>query len=343
MAEKMRFPTVLSQALNTKSLILAASNRPEEALILLRHALQIALQNDLAEAALRAYNNIGAMMNERDLHEDELASTVEGLELARKFGNRPWEEAMLIGRLTPFLFLGRWDDMKAVTEEARQLGMDPFNRLFGGELALLAAVDVWRGDIAEARANLETLNFATEEDVQLRVTWHGMNALVCRAEGKFQEAITSAELALEGRVELGVRAPSTKDGFVQLVEAALDTDDMGLAEKTLDLVRALGPGEVTPYMDAQFRRFEGRIAALQGGDPSPGLREAIRIFKELAMPFWDAVASLEHAEWLLAQGRDGEAAPLIEQARATFAKLRATPWLERLERSGALESLAQAT
>src|SRR5207248_6850125 len=110
MAEKMQFPDAMSQALNTKSLVLSSLSRPEEAILLLRHSLEIALNNDLGEAALRAYNNIGALMNERDDHPKEYDSASDGLELARKFGNRRWEEGLTLGRITPCLYLGRWDE-----------------------------------------------------------------------------------------------------------------------------------------------------------------------------------------------------------------------------------------
>jgi hypothetical protein len=37
------------------------------------------------------------------------------------------------------------------------------------------------------------------------------------------------------------------------------------------------------------------------------------------------------AEWLTGQGRAGEAQPLLAEARNTFERLEARPWLERLE------------
>jgi hypothetical protein len=111
----------------------------------------------------------------------------------------------------------------------------------------------------------------------------------------------------------------------------------------LDIVRSWRPGEVTPYMRAQTQRFGARLRAARGEDPALGLQEAIDAFREMTMPFWAAVASLELAEWLLSEGRSAEAAPLAEEARKTFEQLRATPWLKRLDSCGALDVLAQAT
>src|SRR5438105_14825070 len=58
LAERLMLPEVLSQAMNTKAVILAYRNRNEEALLLVQHALQLALDNDLHSSILRAYNNI---------------------------------------------------------------------------------------------------------------------------------------------------------------------------------------------------------------------------------------------------------------------------------------------
>jgi hypothetical protein len=51
------------------------------------------------------------------------------------------------------------------------------------------------------------------------------------------------------------------------------------------------------------------------------------------------VVELEHAEWLTAESRGEEAAPLVEEARAIFGKLNAAPWLERAEKIGVAEPM----
>jgi len=42
------------------------------------------------------------------------------------------------------------------------------------------------------------------------------------------------------------------------------------------------------------------------------------------------VTLLQHGEWLVAQGRADEAAPLLAEAREIFERLEVTPWLGRL-------------
>ncbi len=62
----------------------------------------------------------------------------------------------------------------------------------------------------------------------------------------------------------------------------------------------------------------------------PGFATAASRFRELEMPFWLALTELEHAEWLIGEGRADEAEPLLAEAREIFERLKATPWLERV-------------
>jgi hypothetical protein len=81
---------------------------------------------------------------------------------------------------------------------------------------------------------------------------------------------------------------------------------------------------------ALARRFRARLA---GDDPSAGdgFAAATAQLRALELPFHVAVVQLEHGEWLTAQGRAGEAAELLAEARETFERLRAVPWLERVD------------
>ncbi len=51
--------------------------------------------------------------------------------------------------------------------------------------------------------------------------------------------------------------------------------------------------------------------------------------REYGLTFHLAATQLEHAEWLAARTRREEAMPLVDEARRTFERLRAAPWLER--------------
>ena len=78
-------------------------------------------------------------------------------------------------------------------------------------------------------------------------------------------------------------------------------------------------------------RFRARLAAARG-EPSQvqgGFKSAAGLFRELGMRLPLAVSLLEHGDWLVAQGRAAEAAPLLDEAIAIFELLKARPWVER--------------
>jgi hypothetical protein len=57
--------------------------------------------------------------------------------------------------------------------------------------------------------------------------------------------------------------------------------------------------------------------------------------RSIAAPFLLGQVLVEHAEVLAAAGRGNEAAPLRDEARAIFERLRARPWIERAAAIGA--------
>ena len=59
---------------------------------------------------------------------------------------------------------------------------------------------------------------------------------------------------------------------------------------------------------------------------------AVQQFRELSFPFHVAVTMLEHGEWLAARAPHERVSPMLDEARATFERLHARPWIERLAR-----------
>src|SRR5579863_76475 len=85
-AEKLKLREQFAQALNTKSVILDFRRRGEEAELLVRHSLEVALSDGLSSAALRAYNNLHAFLSGNDSVEEMQSIIQQGLELARRIG-----------------------------------------------------------------------------------------------------------------------------------------------------------------------------------------------------------------------------------------------------------------
>ncbi len=56
--------------------------------------------------------------------------------------------------------------------------------------------------------------------------------------------------------------------------------------------------------------------------------------RKIEAPYWIATALLEQAEWMVPHRRAREAAPLLDEGRETFERLRAPPKLARVEQLG---------
>jgi hypothetical protein len=67
---------------------------------------------------------------------------------------------------------------------------------------------------------------------------------------------------------------------------------------------------------------------------------AARILRDTSLPFWLAVVQLEHAEARIAHDPRADVHALLAEARLTFDRLAARPWLERLSavEAGALDA-----
>ncbi len=123
-----------------------------------------------------------------------------------------------------------------------------------------------------------------------------------------------------------------KESFVIAGEAALALGHDGKLAELLDAVEALPPGRRTRFLQAQTLRFRARLAGDGDlADAERGFTEAAALFREIGMPFYLAVVQLEHAELLAASDRAEDCGPFLVEAREIFERLRATPWLERLD------------
>jgi tetratricopeptide (TPR) repeat protein len=215
--------------------------------------------------------------------------------------------------------LGRWDEALATSDDFTQEQLDSG----GMVLSLLestADIHIQRGEFDGAQRIFSMFSRLEDStDVQDLSCYLGSRAALHRAEGRFEEALADAEATIAASRTLGVPAQSTKQGIVEGVEAALALGNSTKVEELLALVEAVPLGTRPPYLEAQTKRFRARL----DGDPSH-YEAAAAGFRELGLPFWLAVTLLEHGELT------GDETSLAE-AREIFERLRARPWLERLE------------
>ncbi len=150
-AESLLLPEVLSQALNTKAVLLySAKGRIREGYALLHYALEVALEADLPSAALRAYYNLADLDAQSDQYREVPQHMEAGLALARRVGNRFWEWNFL-GQLFGYYALGEWDQLLAFAAQQPEDKAAQARGAFLQYLGVIPLVHVLRGDLVEAR------------------------------------------------------------------------------------------------------------------------------------------------------------------------------------------------
>jgi class 3 adenylate cyclase/tetratricopeptide (TPR) repeat protein len=337
-AEALGLPEVLSQALNTKGLLLSTRGRRKEGMALLRYSLDVALEHDKPSAALRAYNNLADTAHQDDQYAGAQRYVDDGVSLARRVGNRYWE-LVLLGQLYPPYALGDWDGALARRGELGVLGEDSQVRTAytQGFVAFGVAIHVNRGDLAAAAELLEAYGaLETSADVQEQGEYAAARTLLLAAQGDAPGTLEAARAALAQRGHLGLDDARIKEVLVVGVDAALTAGDRSAAESLLRIANERTQGHMTHFGLAHSMRFQARMA---DGSQDPARIEdawkgAIGLFREMALPFWTAVTLLEQAEWLMSEDRTDDASPIRDEARTIFESLGARPWIERANSIG---------
>jgi ATP/maltotriose-dependent transcriptional regulator MalT len=315
LSEALGLQEVFCQALTSKSILYTSQNRLEEARILLEGALDLALTNDLHAAAVRATNNLAVNHESRDRYRDAADIVSRGLELARRVGDRVWEEIFLYGVISSLVLLGEWDEALA-----RDRAADEGKSVESVEVLLLfvAWVDCARGNIEGGRARVDSQSaLKTSDDPQARMGYASTEAHVLRAEGRFDEALAVAESGIAFKDELGTTFLTVKLCYVEALESAFALGDRAKVESLLDEIESLRLGERPPLLEAHAQRFRSKLS----GDEA-GYRVAAALFREHELILDLGCTLLEHGE---ATGSE----TLLAEARSIFERLGATPWLER--------------
>jgi class 3 adenylate cyclase/tetratricopeptide (TPR) repeat protein len=332
LAEALELPDVLSHGLNTKSLILYyVRRRPQEATVLMRHALEVALTHERSEPALRAYNNMTSYFAAEDRYREAIEHGRDHEAFARRVGSQRDVLQVLHWRANLFASLGEWDRALATVDEIQSESGPDLQKQ--GSLVSVSGIFSRRGELAEARRRLAVhAEIHDPQEVQSVIYYRNNEAEVLLGEDKPEEALAAAELALEGRAEHGLAAV---EGALEIaLSAAFLLGNEEKIEQLLAILDEAPPGQRTRNLRALGARFGAQRAASQRDSTtaSAAFAAATRIYREIERRFELAVVLLEHAEWLASEGRLEEAEPLAAEAREIFKRLRATPYIERVDR-----------
>jgi tetratricopeptide (TPR) repeat protein len=322
LAEAFDFPETFVQALNSKGVLVSRQKRHREGAILVEGALEVALAHDLHGAALRAYNNLAAILWHTDGWRVQIRHIDAALELARRVGSRDWESTFLAGGIGPRRLLGLWDEALEDVALAESLVATEFQR---GLLLWIVPIHCYRGELERARQLLDgRAAIRDSENADFSGGYLTVNAILLAAEGRHEEALEAIRAALQ----VHEHGPPAGLRFM-ILEAASGIEDPAAIREMLAGLDELHPGELTGSLRAQQARLRSRLPE---HDAESELANAEQLFRELEAPFDLAVVQLERAEHLEAQGRVEEAASFLAEASETFSRLGAAPWLERARR-----------
>ena len=336
-AEAGWMPDILSDAMNTKSLIFSSLGRPEEGLGLLERALVVALENDATWSAIRAFTNLSNEMWQRDRIADAHEYGERGRALCERTGYRgAWW--FLTGHEAGVLeWIGRWDDLETLWQDFDERRDEP------GAGSGDSIIDkAWISVLARGRGEADRAAQLAEryrplegsDDFQVRAFMEQLFGMTAACEGRHDEALRRSMSVVEAHQVLGARAWIFKEAMEDAFESALALDDMEAARRILTAVEAIPMGERSPVVDAAAAGYGARIAAAGQGPPEAidhGFRQAAHLTREIGRPFALARFQLSHAEWLADQGRSDEATELAAAAREAFRLLRADPWIMRAQ------------
>ncbi len=313
---------VITDALITKGTSLTDTPRFREGIALLRGAHALAVANGLTATELRAVNNLAIGLYIDTPHE-AVGIVGSGLELARRIGDRGW--LVQLGRLYADLCFGTgdWDAALTMMADLEQ-GLVP-DEIAIHSAQLRAEIAASRGDPAEAERLLDSVDGMLQRITNPFTLANHLSArsIVALADGRlvpgFDLAIEAASVARE-KLQSGAR----QAGFI-----AICARDLARLRQAIGLFDEIGPHGATGR--AEGLTLAAGVEALDGRKDAAltTYRRALEAWRDLRLPWDEATCAIGMVTLLDASEPEVRAA--AESAREILTRLRATPFLERLE------------
>ncbi len=327
-----RLTEVIADALNTRGVLLQEAGRLDEALLLIRAAIQLAADNHHSHAELRARYNMAGRIYADDPR--KAADVIHGaIEVATRTGRRDWQALATTFAAVIDEGIGEWDLALRNLDEIAEV-VDP-SELEADAIAARAAIEARRGD----RAAWPTAARRIEQMLEgsSNTQWVGVYVSYATdmaiSEGRLRDALTEAS-----RIESG----NWLYFMTQLrARAALRVGDLTEA-RAAAAVPALN-AEVGRLRDLERRAISGGIAALEGrrDDAVSMLLEATRGLRALDCPLMLADTLLDAVHVL--EPDDPAVPAMADEARAIYERLGARVLLERLDEALARPGTAGRT
>jgi tetratricopeptide (TPR) repeat protein len=319
LAEKHGFLSVIAEALLARGNALGQLGRRREAFGTFRMAAELGSDNGLTWAHLRSTANSTGLLAETDVE-----ASVQGwrdlIGLARKAGHR----AMLLNGTanlgyTAFL-AGEWDEAMTLLDPLLAEDMAARDRLVMLNNALIIRAS--RGEsIANGLAEMESIGSV------MSGSWH---LYVADPEANAAMAAGDLKSALDNYREIAEDDPSQgPEYFYRAARAALWNRDAASAGELL--TRFEESGGYGRIIDARHATLRAGLAALDGrsAEALALYREALRDWRAAGAVWDEALTGVDMAELL--DPADPDVATVIASARAILERLRAKPYIERLD------------
>lgn len=316
---------VVANAQTTKAHTLYDKGRLTEAAALCSLALQIGLERDLSEQALRAYNNLAYYRIQGGRSSMALELLDSGIELARERGDRRWERDLLSQRIAVRAYRGEWDEALAEAEELRRGGEDVAERVAWHTRPLILAA---RGDVEGLSAWLERELPASEQWQEQSLDETVARATALRTLGRTAEAAGLAASAWREIQDTGRATSDLPMYFCALVDGIIEDGGTAMLRSGLPS----GPKPL-PSMRGLLAWLRGALMARDGDTAGAcgELARAVALLEPVEHPFALARAQLDLGLCRARLGSAGEAQAALDGAADIFRRLRAAPSLERTE------------
>jgi DNA-binding CsgD family transcriptional regulator/tetratricopeptide (TPR) repeat protein len=349
-----------SELLNSLGLSAANSGRQEEALALLREALDVAEEAGDPECLCLAYANLSSILGSYCRFEEAVSVALEGAEVSRQLGVELVNGLWCIANAAESLVdLGRFDEADRLTARALEYDVRDTTAvvLHLGRADMTARQG--RHEAAERHLELAREIGVASYSLEFRAYEARITSLVAVQRGRAPEAgarcaealtFTAAgeeEMSAAMLLSLGLRAHAD---LAERARARRRPEEEASARAGADAMQdtwralrgALGPGRTpSPEVEAHAITATAERARLDGS-PTAGQWAA-------AQAAWDAVGMAHHAAYarwrraealLGVQGARGEARALLAEAHSACVRMGAEPLradIEALARRARIE------
>jgi class 3 adenylate cyclase/tetratricopeptide (TPR) repeat protein len=317
-AERSDLVDVVADTLITRGTALAMIGRPYEGLGAIEAGHRLAATHSLHLTVMRALNNLASTMQDSDPRAG-LEAARTGIVLTRRLGIPPFN--LIDNAYSTAFRTGEWDWAAAELEPMLGEDVDPLTRA----VALSDAIQLrlFRGEpTAEWIADLEAIPTSGADPVK-EGTLAWTRAAIAFANGRYDVARPECHRFA------GIFAQGAAEGFLWAARCALLSRDPEGARQDL------GQADAIPRrgraIDAERTTLRAGLAALEG-KPHEALalyRTAMNSWRDLGLVWDEALCAIDMV--LLLGPGEPEVRAAAERARETLIRLRAKPFLERLD------------